>query len=289
MLLFYKMKMAQSLIGSITKQTGGLMKHTFLLLATITSLIFSSCDQSVNRPDPDLYAPFSPVGIVSTSLDHGVLLKWIENQEADLDGYNVYVSNAYRGKYTLIGTTRKNSFLDAGAHNGETYYYAVTAFDKSGNESELSFDVVYDTPRPEGAGVSIMDRISDPLRGGYDFSQFSVVHYDTDQTDLYCEASSTGIPYIVVWRDSDIQDMGYTADLDEISQAPAAGWSPTKDAHAISGHTYVIRTYDNHYAKVRLTTASKTGITFDWAYQTAVGNPELVRTAPDFRSKRIRK
>lgn len=71
--------------------------------------------------------------------------------------------------------------------------------------------------------------------------------------------------------------MGYTVNLDEISVAPEAGWSPTKDAHLIAGHTYVIWTFDNHFAKVRIREISQDAVTLDWAYQTATGNPELLR------------
>jgi hypothetical protein len=253
------------------------MKNILLLLATLISFGAVSCSRNATGPDPDSTAPFPPVGIVTTSLDHGVLLKWIDNQEPDLAGYNVYVSVSYRGTYTLIGSSKKNSFLDADALNGQTYYYAVTAYDAHGNESDLSADVVYDTPRPEGVGVSLTERTSDPAHGGYDFSQYAIVNYDTNLTDFYFEASGAGFPYLAVWQDTDIQDMGYTVDLDEITKAPSAGWSPTKDAVAIAGHTYVVRTFDNHYAKVRIASVSGIRVTFDWAYQTAIGNPELVR------------
>ncbi len=259
---------------------GGTMKTILLLLATITTLSITACVRNVNEPDRDTFAPFPPVGITSTSLDHGVMLQWIENQESDLAGYRVYVSSSFRGTYTLIGTSKKNSFLHSNAQNGITYYYAVTAYDASGNESELSADVSYDTPRPEGTGISLASRITDPDHGGYDFSKYNIVNFNTDQTDVYFEPTTTGDPFLVVWLDSDIQDMGYTANLDEITKAPTAGWSPAKNAYAIAGHTYVIRTYDNHYAKVRVTTVSQTGVTFDWAYQTAIGNTELVRVAP---------
>lgn len=185
------------------------------------------------------------------------------------------MSNSYDGRYDLIGSSSKATFIDRGARNGFTYYYAVTAYDFSGNESDLSKDVVYDTPRPEGYNVILQNRFLKPNLAGYDFSAYSVVYYDTDLTDLYVEYTSSGVPYFVVWTDTDIQDMGYSKDLDEITVAPIQGWSPTKDAHLIFGHTYVIHTWDNHYAKVRATEIRLNSVRFDWAYQTAKGNPEL--------------
>ncbi|MCK7520206.1 MAG: hypothetical protein MZV64_22195 [Ignavibacteriales bacterium] len=43
------------------------------------------------------------------------------------------------------------------AVNGDKYYYAVAAYDYNGNESELSYDVIYSTARPEGFNQAIFD------------------------------------------------------------------------------------------------------------------------------------
>ena len=253
------------------------MKHIALLFLLSATALITACDNrhGTDPTDYDVYAPLPPVGIRTVSLDNAVELRWIENQESDVMGYNIYVSSKYDGHYSLIGTSRTASYSDRGARNGTTYYYAVTAFDYSNNESDLSKDVAYDTPRPEGRGVVLVDRIADPLRGGYDFSQYRILHYDTNETDLYFETSTSSVPYFVVWKDSDIQDMGYTKNIDEISVAPEDGWNPTKDALIIKGHTYVVWTFDNHFAKVRVADVTATSVTFDWAYQTATGNPEL--------------
>lgn len=251
------------------------MKRALYTLLLSTLLLASACDHDPNGYDYDVTAPLPPVGISSISLDNAVELRWIGNQEADIAGYNVYASATLRGRYERIGTTHGTTFIDNGARNGNTYYYAVTAYDFSANESDLSRDVAYDTPRPEGRGVLLADRMRDPSRGGYDFSDYRIVHYDTDQTDVYFEMTDKGVPFLVVWDDSDIQDMGYTKNLDEISAAPDAGWSTTRDALAIKGHTYVIWTHDNHFAKVRVTDIGTATVVYDWAYQVATGNPEL--------------
>jgi len=251
-------------------------RSSILILLPILFLL-QACDDGHDTIIYDDYvAPFPPVGIISFSLDNSVELVWIENQEPDLRGYNIFVSNRYDGKYELIGTSHTARFTDRGAVNGQTYYYAVTAFDVSGNESDLSKDVVYDTPRPEGRNTQVFDRFIAPDRGGYDFSLFRVLHYDTDQTDVFFEITSTGIPYLVVWDDSDIQDMGYTSNLDEITRAPQAGWNSTGDALAVEGHTYIVKTFDNHYAKIRVTDIAPNGLIFDWAYQIDQGNRELL-------------
>jgi hypothetical protein len=265
------------------------MKTQLFLFLLLPLLFISAChDHGEDIVYVDDLAPLPPVGIVSVSLDNAVELRWYENQEADIAGYNVYVSDRYNGNYDFIGSTRSASYLDRGATNGITNYYAVTAYDVRGNESDLSRDVAYDTPRPEGRGVQLTDRFNNASRAGYDFSEYAVTHFDTDFTDVYFETSNTGVPFLVVWDDTDIQDMGYTASIDEISSAPAEGWNPTGDALAIRGHTYVLHTFDNHYAKIRIVDVGATSIIFDWAYQVATGNPELVVGRNSTLSKRNR-
>jgi hypothetical protein len=253
------------------------MKHMTIFFLLTTALLLTSCDDrhDTGIADYDVYAPLPPVGIRTVSLDNAVEIHWIANQETDVAGYNIYVSATFNGRYSLIGSSQSASYVDRGARNGTTYYYAVTAYDYSGNESELSKDVAYDTPRPEGRGVVLVDRKVDPNRGGYDFSAYRILYFDTNETDVYFETSTNGVPYLVVWKDSDIQDMGYTKNIDEISAAPEDGWNPTKDALLIKGHTYVVWTFDNHFAKMRVTDITATSVTYDWAYQTATGNPEL--------------
>lgn len=258
---------------------------TFLLG---TAFFLSACDyHEAENPIFVDEPPLPPVGITALALDNSVELSWIENQENDFDYYNVFVSSTYSGRYTLLGTSRTAYFIDRGARNGVKFYYAVSAVDYGGRESDLSKDVVYATARPEGSGVSLTNRYVDPNRAGYDLSDYRVLHYDTDLTDVYVEYSQTGVPYFVVWKDSEIQDMGYTRNLDEIRRAPDEGWSPTKDAHIITGHTYVVRTFDGHYAKLRAQFISPTSVTFEWAYQTLSGVQDLRHTQPT--KGRIRK
>src|SRR5439155_1027532 len=140
---------------------------------------------------------------------------------------------------------------------------AVTAFDDNGNESSLSKDLAYDTPRPEGYNVILKDYRSSPNLAGYDFSTFSVGPYDDKYTDVYFEYYN-GEYYLDVWTDSDIQDMGYTTSLSDIGAAPTSGWSPTRDSRVITGHTYVVWTWDNHFAKIRINAVSAARVDFDW-------------------------
>jgi len=212
-------------------------------------------------------------------MDNAVELTWLHNTEPDLAGYNVWVSDGYDGDYHLLGSTDRNLFVDHGATNGVRSYYGVTAYDFEGNESDISRDVVYATRRPEGYGIQLDNYRTFPSTAGYDFSTYSVGNYEDQYTDVFFEVYN-GYAYLNVWTDTDIQDMGYTQSLYEISTAPSSGWSPSKSVEAIVGHTYVIWTWDDHYAKIRVRELTTSRVTFDWAYQVAPKNPELKRSIP---------
>jgi hypothetical protein len=228
--------------------------------------------------EPDTEAPAVPRGVESITGDRQVVISWYPNAEYDLSGYHVYRGLAERGDYFRIGTTRNNSFVDRDVINGRTYYYAVAAHDDYGNESELSYDLVHDTPRPAGYGIRLFDFRTLPQASAYSFGEYRVQDYRAATSDIFFEyhAQSGGLFIDIANVDTDIQDFGYTESLDEVNYAPEYGWSPLGYVECIVGHSYVIWTADNHYAKVRITAVSPNFVEFDWAYQIAPGNPELI-------------
>jgi hypothetical protein len=251
------------------------MRNAYLFTLVMAALLWGCESDGV---PVDTVPPFEPRGIATQTGDGFIRVSWLSNQEPDVIGYRIYVSPLYDGTYTLVGESSGLAFVDYGATNGITTYYAVTAVDASGNESALSRDVAYDTPRPEGTGVAVPNYLLDPSRAGYDFSTYSIGPYTDEFTDIFYEYSD-GTAYLDVWSDTEIQDVGYTSSIDEIPYAPLAGWSPTGDVRLILGHTYVVRTWDNHFAKVRIRSIATDRVTFDWAYQLQMGNPRLKQPA----------
>lgn len=251
-----------------------------LIVLVIVSSIIGGCTHVMDSRD--INPPAAPRNLWTSTGDNFIELFWDANRERDLTGYNVFVSSSYNGRYDLIGSTRSPYFVDNGARNGQLYYYAVTAFDVDGNESELSRDVAYDIPRPEGYDVPVSDFRQVPTRAGYDFSSYAILPFNDRYTDMYFEHFD-GEFYMNVPTDTDIQDMGYTNSLLDVRTAPASGWSPTKDARLRIGHTYVVWTWDDHYAKFRVTALSTTRVVFDWAYQLQRSNPMLKRPPLDER------
>jgi hypothetical protein len=253
------------------------MKTTALAI-TLAVLALAGCHQHVLVPD--LEPPAPPRGLWTSTGDNFIELFWDRTMDADLAGYNIYVSAAYEGPYTLIGATRSEYYLDEGARNGVAYYYAVAAYDYEGNESALSKDVAYDIPRPEGYNVPLTNFRAVPLTAGYDFSDYLVVPFNDQYADMWYEYYA-GEYYMVVAEDTDIQDMGPTASILDIKVAPGSGWSVTHDVKLRLGHTYVVWTWDDHYAKFRVTGLATGRVVFDWAYQVQKSTPLLKRATTE--------
>ncbi|MHB1686592.1 MAG: hypothetical protein ACYCVH_04365 [Ignavibacteriaceae bacterium] len=248
-------------------------KIIFYSFTFISIFLLTSCNNT-NPLIVDNRPPSPPTGVQVLNGDNIVDISWNKNPGTNVAGYNVYYSLSYNGKYTLIGSTQNNYYTDNGAQNGSTYYYAVTAYDFNGNESALSYDNVSATPRPEGFNATVFDYRNFPNTGGFSFTTYSDVTYNDKSADFFFE-NYNGNFFIDVWKDSDIQDMGPTNDIYDISYAPTSGWSSTKDAAAIVGHTYVIWTWDNHYAKIRVKSITNERMVFDWAFQNVAGNVQL--------------
>ncbi|MGW6158665.1 fibronectin type III domain-containing protein [Streptomyces sp. NPDC055144] len=84
--------------------------------------------------------PLAPTGVTATydTNTRTATVSWSENKEGDVAGYRVYRHLAdtddwsrVSGAALLPGT----SYTDAPPATGETYYYAVRAVDRAGNES----------------------------------------------------------------------------------------------------------------------------------------------------------
>ncbi len=237
----------------------------------LTFFLVSCCTVS----EPDSEPPAVPRGVMSITGDETVYIQWYPNQESDLAGYNVYRGYSPIGYYDLIETVYTAYFVDYYVTNGVTYYYAVTAFDDAGNESDLSSDLVYDTPRPEGTDI-LMNYLTDPYSAGFDFSTESVLHYNNSHTDIYYECDTLyDIHYMNCADGTDIQDFGYVDTIDDINYAPEEGWSNLGWVELILGHGYIVWTHNDHYAKFRITELGNGRCKFDWAYQVDEGNREL--------------
>ncbi|MBW2581115.1 MAG: fibronectin type III domain-containing protein, partial [Deltaproteobacteria bacterium] len=74
-----------------------------------------------------------------------VTLTWDPNTETNLAGYKVYCGTASRDYDVTVDVGSQTSYTLSNLEEGKTYYFAVTAYDTSGNESNFSGEVSYDT------------------------------------------------------------------------------------------------------------------------------------------------
>jgi hypothetical protein len=112
---------------------------------------------AVSATPRDRTPPDSPAGLTVLAGLNRVFLTWNENRESDLAGYHVY--RAPGGTKSFVRLTTKpltrTTFSDDTVKSGNTYHYAVTAVDTSGNESIRSVEktthveVLHETTRPE--------------------------------------------------------------------------------------------------------------------------------------------
>ncbi|HWR83304.1 MAG TPA: hypothetical protein VN285_08375 [Candidatus Deferrimicrobium sp.] len=264
------------------------MVSRLLKMVTAVGLIaLAGCEED-NNPVFD-QVPAAPQGVFSVTGDKAVYLYWYGPYEGDIREFIVWRSFDSTTGYTQRGrrAAEPNPNLDliqyeyidegAGVNNGETYYYAVSSVDKSGQVSELSAEEVRDTPRPEGI-VVLYDVAIDPDRSGFVFTDIDILYVDTTEDDGFIDRVGD-IFYLNVGNDTtDLQDMGYTDSFDDIGSAPLVGWSELGWAEIIVGHTYVIWTSDDHYAKMRVESTGTNSVRFQWAYQIDFQNPQLVGT-----------
>ncbi len=255
-------------------------------VAAVMLPLVAGCDDNHSNPvvaEADT-TPFPPDGVFSVTGDGVVSIYWNANWEDDLAGYRVWRSATFPGPYTQIGSDLPASqtyYDDTDVVNGETWFYAVTAFDRAGHESDLSEENVFDTPRPEGFNLVLVELGQDPSHAGYDFSSLSGVPQSAalGTTDIYYEVSG-GVNYIVCADPMvDIQDYGLI-DLVGVDWAPVNdGWAPSKQAEAIVGHSYILRIRnsqgDFNMAKIQVMEVTPTSVTLDWAYQAVLNSQEL--------------
>ena len=233
--------------------------------------------------------PATPQGVYSVTGDRAVYIYFNGPYESDIDHYLIWRSAEALANYREIGRVAADpnpnldlihyEYVDHAVSNGSTYYYAVTAVNKAGQESELSAEKVFDTPRPEGT-VRLYPVQADSTLAGFSFADSSRVRWNSPAADVYVDVFRATLYLNVADTMTDIQDVGYRDTLnrafDDVSYAPVNGWSKLGFVELIKGHTYVIWTRDDHYAKVRVKEMLSSGpVTFQWAYQTSKGNPEL--------------
>ncbi len=104
----------------------------------------------------DTFPPAAPQSLVAAVLPGAtgeaklVDLSWSINLETDLAGYRVYRSEqeGTQGELLTKELLPTPAYRDTSVHNGQTYWYRVTAVDKAGNESAPSQPIAVEVEQP---------------------------------------------------------------------------------------------------------------------------------------------
>src|SRR4029077_15075715 len=104
----------------------------------------------------DTFPPAAPQSLVvavlpgATGEGKVVDLSWSINLETDLAGYRVYRSEQEGTKGELLTNELMPTpaYRDTSVHNGQKYWYSVTAVDKAGNESVPSPPIAVEVAQP---------------------------------------------------------------------------------------------------------------------------------------------
>jgi hypothetical protein len=105
--------------------------------AATSPLVESAPSNEVCLETRDITPPAAPAGLVILPRPEGLELLWSPSREEDLAGYRVYRALAGEAPARLAELpAAEASYLDATAEKGRRYAYSLTAFDRTGNESE---------------------------------------------------------------------------------------------------------------------------------------------------------
>jgi len=93
---------------------------------------------------------------VNTAFGASATFIWTPNSEANLAGYKIYSSKTAPGAYDTATDIGSPTIIDGkvvatltGYVSGVTYYFAATAYDTDGFESDYSEEVIWTPPEDE--------------------------------------------------------------------------------------------------------------------------------------------
>lgn len=239
----------------------------------------------------------APQGIGSVSLNGAVQLYWSANSvtasAGTFDHYLVYSTSYDAGRgvcasnWVLEGSTVSDGFLVGDLTNGVSACYVVSAVTHDGHESQWS-EARLDTPRPDGRNVIVYARAARPDSSGFLFADEIaktigvVANGARADLDLFVDRRADGTVWLTPARAGvtmALYSSTPVSDLTAVDRAPSTILVPGA-YQAMPGYAYVFRvqkTSGVHFAALRVAYATSDYVVFDWAYQPAVGNPELNR------------
>lgn len=166
------------------------------------------------------YPPAAPSGLSAAGGYQIIRLDWNDNNEDDLDGYNIYRSTCVGGPYGAplnSALLTRSDYTDVTVTANTIYYYVVTAVDAGSNESAVSGEV-------SAAARWYGDFVANGIVEKEDLEYFSALWLE-DDCGLTAEADLDGDCTITLWEFSVFA--GNWSQRDETPPAAPSGLSAT--------------------------------------------------------------
>lgn len=113
---------------------------------TGTAEVESESTPQITFTPKDEFPPAPPAGLLQVPTPGSIELTWDRNTESDLAGYRIYRAEP-GAPFAKIGETAESpTYSDRKIESGKHYRYAITAFDRSGNESKQSPEIEVTAP-----------------------------------------------------------------------------------------------------------------------------------------------
>lgn len=138
-------------------------------------------------------------------------LEWDANTEPDLSGYKVYVGTRPQAYTSVYDTGAETSFSLTNLPAGVTHYFAVTAYNGDGVESDFSEEIIY-TPPVDGVSAA-------QLPAYYDFTSGEVKLRFQGRAGQECRVLASSD--LVVWEEVWLSAVAGT-DRVEVQAGPTA-------------------------------------------------------------------
>ncbi|MDQ1350885.1 MAG: Fibronectin type-III protein [Acidobacteriota bacterium] len=122
--------------------TGRDGEYQYYVSTMTTNEIESGPSPIVSVSVSDIYPPEIPANLVSFKGADHLFLTWKASADTDLSHYRIYRKATEGGEFTLLADhVTGNQYKDKDVKKGTLYFYAVTAVDNKGNESQFSSTV----------------------------------------------------------------------------------------------------------------------------------------------------
>jgi fibronectin type 3 domain-containing protein len=131
--------------------------YGYVVYALDRSYNRSGASQMVRARMPDIVPPQVPIIVSATEENRRVMLRWTESPSKDFAGFRIYRDTKLDAYFDMIAEPQTAEYTDQ-LDSAGSYYYAVSAVDSAGNESQRSRTIkiqIEGSPPPPPTQVTV--------------------------------------------------------------------------------------------------------------------------------------